>query len=201
VRDTGAGIETSRLDRLFELFSQGTSGSTDAGLGIGLWLAKTLTEMHSGTIRAASDGPGKGTQFLVELPCLPQNTGRKTDYSKRILIVEDDPDQRELWLLVLSEMDAEVATAKDGAEALRISHRWSIRRLYSRSKPSWYVLSLLKSPSEADFKQGREIDFEFARKSESGRALEYKCSTRYWDRTSPIARSSDEVQRQPSNHW
>jgi len=120
VRDTSAGIETSRLDRLFELFSEGTSGSTDAGLGIGLWLAKTLTKMHSGTIRAASDGPGKGTQLLVRLPCLPRSTGRNTDYSKRILIVEDDPDQRELWLLVLSEIDAEVAAAKDGAEALQM---------------------------------------------------------------------------------
>jgi signal transduction histidine kinase/ActR/RegA family two-component response regulator len=120
VRDTGAGIEPSRLDCLFELFSQGTSGSADAGLGIGLWLAKTLTEMHSGTIRAASDGPGEGTQLLVQLPCLPRKTRRKTDYSKRILIVEEDPDQRELWILVLSEMDAEVAAAKDGAEALQM---------------------------------------------------------------------------------
>jgi two-component system CheB/CheR fusion protein len=120
VRDTGAGVETARLDRLFELFSQGTSGPTDAGLGIGLWLAKTLTEMHSGTIRAASDGPGKGTELLVQLPCLSRNLGRRTDFSKRILIVEDDPDQRELWLLVLSEGDVEVAAAKDGADAVQL---------------------------------------------------------------------------------
>jgi CheY-like chemotaxis protein len=76
--------------------------------------------MHSGTIRAASDGPGKGTQFFVELPCLPRSTGRKPDYGKRILIVEDDPDQRELWLVALSEMDAEISAAKDGAEALKM---------------------------------------------------------------------------------
>jgi signal transduction histidine kinase len=120
VRDTGTGVETSRLDRLFELFSQGTSGPTDAGLGIGLWLAKTLTEMHSGTIQAASDGPGKGTQLLVQLPCLPRPTGRSTDNSKRVLIVEDDPDQRELWLLALSDLDAEILSAKDGVEALKM---------------------------------------------------------------------------------
>jgi CheY-like chemotaxis protein len=102
------------------MFSQGTSGPTDAGLGIGLWLAKTLTEMHSGTIRAASDGPGKGTQLLVQLPCLPRPAGRSTDNSKRVLIVEDDSDQRELWLLALSDLDAEILAAKDGAEALKM---------------------------------------------------------------------------------
>ena len=120
VRDTGAGIEISRLDRLFELFSQGTSGPTAGGLGIGLWLAKTLTEMHAGTIRATSDGPGKGTQLVVQIPCLPRNTGRRTEHSKRVLIVEDDPEQRELWLFALSEMDAEISAAKDGAEALKM---------------------------------------------------------------------------------
>jgi len=120
VRDTGAGIEISRLDRLFELFSQGTSGPTAGGLGIGLWLAKTLTEMHAGTIRATSDGPGKGTQLVVQIPCLPRNTGRRTEHSKRVLIVEDDPEQRELWFFALSEMDAEISAAKDGAEALKM---------------------------------------------------------------------------------
>jgi CheY-like chemotaxis protein len=121
VRDTGAGIETSRLDRLFELFSQGASGPTDAGLGIGLWLAKTLTEMHAGTIRATSDGPGKGTQLVVQIPCSPSNTGRTTEHSKRVLLVEDDPEQRELWFVALSETDAEVSAAKDGTEALKMA--------------------------------------------------------------------------------
>jgi signal transduction histidine kinase len=120
MRDTGAGIETSRLDGLFDLFSQGTSGSTDAGLGIGLWLAKTLTGMHGGTIRATSDGLGKGTQLVVQLPCLSSNTGRRTEYGKRVLIVEDDPEQRELWLVALSDMDAEISAAKDGGEALKM---------------------------------------------------------------------------------
>ena len=121
VRDTGAGIETSRLDRLFDLFSQGNSGPTDAGLGIGLWLAKTLTGMHAGTIRATSDGLGKGAQLVVQLPCLSSNTGRRTEYSKRVLIVEDDPEQRELWLVALSDMDAEISAAKDGGEALKMA--------------------------------------------------------------------------------
>lgn len=121
VRDTGAGIETSRLDRLFELFSQGASGPTDAGLGIGLWLAKTLTEMHAGTIRATSDGPGKGTQVGRSDTVSPSNTGRTTEHSKRVLLVEDDPEQRELWFVALSETDAEVSAAKDGTEALKMA--------------------------------------------------------------------------------
>ena len=121
VRDTGAGIETSRLDRVFELFSQGGSGPSDAGLGIGLWLAKTLTEMHTGTIRATSDGPGKGTQVFVQIPGLRSNTQGRNEHSKRVLIVEDDPEQRELWLLALSELDAEISAAKDGAEAFKMA--------------------------------------------------------------------------------
>ena len=76
--------------------------------------------MHAGTIRATSDGPGKGTQLVVQIPCLSRNTGRRSENSKRVLIVEDDPDQRELWLIALSGMDAEIWAAKDGAEALKM---------------------------------------------------------------------------------
>jgi signal transduction histidine kinase/ActR/RegA family two-component response regulator len=118
VRDSGAGVDPSNLDRLFELFSQSDGGPTDAGLGIGLWLAKRLTEMHGGTIRATSDGPDKGTQLVVQLPCLPTSIERKTDGRKRVLIVEDDPEQRELLLIALSEIGAEISAAKDGSEAI-----------------------------------------------------------------------------------
>jgi signal transduction histidine kinase len=70
VRDNGRGIDAELLPRVFELFVQGEQGMDRAsgGLGIGLGLARRLVEMHGGTIRADSDGPGCGSAFTIELP-------------------------------------------------------------------------------------------------------------------------------------
>jgi signal transduction histidine kinase/ActR/RegA family two-component response regulator len=121
VRDTGAGLDPTALGRIFDLFSQAVAGPTDAGLGIGLWLAKQLAEMHGGTIQANSDGPGRGAHLSVQLPCLPVTVERKRTTRRRVLLVEDDPDQRELLQLALSETGAEILAAKDGAEAVRLA--------------------------------------------------------------------------------
>ena len=75
VRDNGAGLARDLLPRLFDLFAQEENGS-QGGLGIGLHLVRTLVRMHGGTITASSDGPGKGSDFVVRLPlaveaCVP----------------------------------------------------------------------------------------------------------------------------------
>lgn len=120
VRDTGLGIEPSNLKQIFELFGQ-IQHPTTVGLGVGLWLAKTLVEMHGGTIEAASDGLDKGTAVTVRLP-LPEDAPRiKTVATKRVLVVEDDPEQRELLVIALSELDAEVLGAQDGSEAIKLA--------------------------------------------------------------------------------
>ena len=69
VADTGIGVEQSVLPRLFDPFEQGSRAITDefSGLGLGLAIAKGLVEAHGGAIAAASDGPGHGTTFTVEL--------------------------------------------------------------------------------------------------------------------------------------
>jgi two-component system, sensor histidine kinase len=128
VRDTGAGIETSRVDRLFELFSQGTSGPTDAGLGIGLWLAKTLTEMHGGQFEPRAMDSAKVPSWSCGYHVCRAMLEEQPNRSKRVLIVEDDPEQRELWLIALSELDAAIWAAKDGAEALKMAseHRFDV---------------------------------------------------------------------------
>jgi signal transduction histidine kinase/ActR/RegA family two-component response regulator len=123
VHDTGAGLDPTTLGRIFDLFSQAVSGPTDAGLGIGLWLAKQLTEMHGGTIQANSDGPGRGAHLSVQLPCLPLGMEQKRTTRTRVLFVEDDPDQRELLQIALSETGAEILATKDGAEALRLASK------------------------------------------------------------------------------
>jgi signal transduction histidine kinase/CheY-like chemotaxis protein len=118
VRDTGAGFDSAMMNRLFELFAQAET-SPGTGLGVGLWLAKMLTEMHEGTIQASSDGLGKGTEVIVRLLfAREQPEARDEPLATRVLLVEDSPDQREMMLLALSDQHIEVIGAADGADAL-----------------------------------------------------------------------------------
>jgi len=82
VSDTGRGISPEMLPRVFDLFAQAESGSSRAegGLGIGLTLARRLAELHGGTVDAASDGPGRGSCFTVELPLADE---RQADPSRQ----------------------------------------------------------------------------------------------------------------------
>jgi signal transduction histidine kinase len=70
VRDTGIGIPANMLDKVFDMFIQIDSGLDRAhgGLGIGLTLVRELVNMHQGSIRVTSDGPGKGSEFVVRIP-------------------------------------------------------------------------------------------------------------------------------------
>jgi PAS domain S-box-containing protein len=100
VRDTGAGIEPEMLERIFEPFVQAgrTREAARGGLGIGLALVKSLVALHGGTVRASSEGPGRGSEFLVTLPLAPPP---QVEGAKRravavpplsVLIVEDNAD-------------------------------------------------------------------------------------------------------------
>ena len=70
VRDTGIGIEGDMLEKIFALFAQAERGRgrSHGGLGIGLMLVHSLVTMHGGTVRALSDGPGTGSEFVVRFP-------------------------------------------------------------------------------------------------------------------------------------
>jgi two-component system, chemotaxis family, CheB/CheR fusion protein len=72
VRDNGVGIAPEQLPQMFELFAQGSRSlaRSEGGLGIGLTLVKSLTELHGGTVAASSDGPGTGSEFVVKLPAI-----------------------------------------------------------------------------------------------------------------------------------
>ena len=76
VRDTGIGFEAEAADGFFELFHR---GSRSKGLGIGLSIARRLAEMHGGTIRASSEGPGRGACFTLELPLAEARTPAKAE--------------------------------------------------------------------------------------------------------------------------
>ncbi len=146
VSDTGQGIEPDVLPFIFERFRQGESGSTreHGGLGLGLTIARHLTELHGGIITARSEGRGKGAQFTVELPIQAavqpleasaeersHPTARQTLKGDtpslaglRILVVDDEADAREVLSLVLSGAGAEVAAVESARHAMDLIGRW-----------------------------------------------------------------------------
>jgi signal transduction histidine kinase len=132
VRDSGIGISPEQLSGLFEMFAQGDRSLERAqgGLGIGLGLARSLVEMHGGTVRADSAGPGRGSEFTVRLPLLaaaPEAAGPPATAASpasglsgglRVLVVDDNQDSADSMALLLQIRGYEVRTAYDGLEAV-----------------------------------------------------------------------------------
>jgi signal transduction histidine kinase/CheY-like chemotaxis protein len=131
VKDTGIGIPVGKLQSIFEMFAQveGALGRSQGGLGIGLSLAERLVEMHGGSITAHSDGPGRGSEFVVRLPVaverpddppVGEDDGRPAATPRlRILVVDDNRDGAESLGLMLQILGHDVRTAYDGAEAVQ----------------------------------------------------------------------------------
>jgi CheY-like chemotaxis protein len=130
VRDSGTGIAADVLPRVFEMFMQadGSASRAQGGLGIGLTLVKSLVEMHGGSVEAHSEGPGKGSEFVVRLPLLGAKpagaqagpAGRQSTVlaGRRILVVDDSRDAAESLGLLLKLLGADVQIAYSGREAL-----------------------------------------------------------------------------------
>jgi two-component system CheB/CheR fusion protein len=140
VTDTGQGISTDFLPHVFERFRQADPSPSRAqtGLGLGLAIVRQLVEMHGGTVTAESSGEGQGATFVVSLPipalrvelpattaevvgsesasAWPQRSGRLRDL--RVMVVEDDPDSREVVTTVLERAGATVTAAPSVGEAL-----------------------------------------------------------------------------------
>ncbi|MDB6083051.1 MAG: hypothetical protein JWN43_932 [Gammaproteobacteria bacterium] len=128
LQDNGIGIPPAALERVFEMFSQVRTqgGQTAGGLGIGLSLVRTLVQMHGGSVRAFSEGPGRGSRFTVRLPLaegLPACGSAAAEYERaprghRVLVVDDNTDAAASLTMLLQMEDYEVRTAADGMEAL-----------------------------------------------------------------------------------
>ena len=133
VWDDGVGIAPDRIGTIFELFAQAENaiGRSQGGMGIGLALVRNLVELHGGTVTAKSDGIGKGSEFVVRLPLASSAETRDGDAQtlrptaapsvgpRRIVIVEDNADLRELLRLKLRKLGHEVDAAVDGPEGVR----------------------------------------------------------------------------------
>lgn len=135
VKDTGLGIPPEMLDGIFELFAQVDRSleRSQGGLGIGLTLVRRLVELHGGTIRASSDGRGKGSVFTVDLPLatdqrpsLPPAARPELPVTppRRILVVDDNVDSAQSLAMLLELSGHEVELAHDGSDAVRGARRF-----------------------------------------------------------------------------
>ena len=134
VRDSGIGIAPEMLHRVFDLFAQADASLARArgGLGIGLTLARHLTDLHGGTLTARSAGLGRGSEFEVRLPALDVTDAPAAPPSspapaarRRVLVVEDNRDARETLHTILSLSGHSVADTGDGASAVRLAVEWA----------------------------------------------------------------------------
>ena len=131
VQDSGVGLRPDEIERIFSMFSQiSPSGRGNGGLGIGLALARSLVEMHGGTLSAASAGPGTGSTFIVRLPTVRAQavdagntapSGRSATGAS-VLVIDDNLDILESTAMLLSVLGYRVETAASGDAALARAH-------------------------------------------------------------------------------
>jgi signal transduction histidine kinase len=140
VRDNGIGIPPELLPRLFQLFTQVDAAAHRAqgGLGIGLALVRQLVQMHGGSVTAYSEGPERGSEFLIRLPLRTLRTRQilkpgtapaiagangSSKPGHRILLADDNQDALESLATLLQCDGHEVHTAGDGAQALEVAEQ------------------------------------------------------------------------------
>ncbi|HVG21246.1 MAG TPA: PAS domain S-box protein, partial [Blastocatellia bacterium] len=151
VSDTGQGIAADLLPHIFDRFRQGDSSSTrvHGGLGLGLAIVRHLVELHGGTVQAWSPGDGRGATFAVKLPLLvlhrgvedggrihptaggPASADAPSLDGLRVLVVDDEPDTRDMLKLMIEQFGAEVKVTASSAEALDELERWKPNILVS----------------------------------------------------------------------
>ena len=131
VEDTGRGISQNSLPNIFRQFSQADNSDTRGGLGLGLSIVNTLVSKHGGTVIAHSDGQGLGSRFTVTLPisaasraqAAPAEISPAKDRpleGLKIVLVEDDPDSREVLQLFLEQNGADVQSTDSAQTAINL---------------------------------------------------------------------------------
>ncbi|MCK6545768.1 ATP-binding protein [Myxococcota bacterium] len=170
VSDTGQGISPDFLPFVFDRFRQADGSATrqHGGLGLGLAIVRHLVELHGGAVSASSDGEGRGARFVVTLPVAratvaERTTGRRAAHPTpepspearpeetldgvRVLVVDDEPDARELLETIFSAANAVVTTAGSVREALVVIH----------SSPPDLLVSDVGMPTEDGYSLIREV--------------------------------------------
>jgi PAS domain S-box-containing protein len=135
VRDNGIGMTPETLSTAFELFKQADQGleRSQGGLGVGLTLVQRLVRMHDGSVEARSDGPGRGSEFIVRLPLraeqpivrpVESKPAARSAVCRRILVVDDNSDAAQALKLLLESDGHEVRVASDGDAGLALARQY-----------------------------------------------------------------------------
>jgi len=141
VQDSGVGMPPEMLGRVFDLFAQADRSldRSEGGLGIGLTVARRLAEKHGGTVTAASEGLGCGSEFTLRLPMsnkpATSNSARsaprtESPMRRRVLLVEDNRDTARAAAKLLELLGHEVRVAHDGQEALAIAQEFQPEAMF-----------------------------------------------------------------------
>jgi len=134
VKDNGIGLSPTALADIFTMFSQvqDSHARTEGGLGIGLALVKGLVDLHGGTIEVFSEGPGRGSEFVVVLPCRlsdaahPRESAptQSTIRGRKVLVADDNRDAANALALLLRLAGHDVRVAHDGEGALALAREF-----------------------------------------------------------------------------
>ena len=180
VSDTGIGIKPEFLPYIFDRFRQadGSTTRSQGGLGLGLAIVRHLTELHSGSVAVESEGDGRGSTFRITLPiaqpaviktsvhdsavhAADNGSAKPNDdllHGLRILVVDDEPDSRELVAAILKRSGGEVRCSQSAADALRAFKEWQPDLLVSDlAMPNEDGFALLKKVRKLKSKRAREI--------------------------------------------
>jgi len=207
VADTGVGIAPEALPYLFNRFWQAdrSPGRRHGGLGLGLAIVRHLVELHGGEVTAESEGAGRGSRFTVSLPAAPAAaatfdrvhpsadvvpdsgpTDARLD-GVHVLVVDDEPDARELLLAILSQAGATVTAAGSAAEALEAV----------QAGPPAVLVSDIAMPDEDGYQLIRKIRKLPTNAGGAIRALAVTAYGREEDRAEALAAGYDAHETKP----
>jgi PAS domain S-box-containing protein len=193
VRDNGMGIPADLLPHVFDLFTQADRSldRSQGGLGIGLTLVRQLVELHGGSVAARSEGPGRGSQFIIRLPLAVTRSDDRSEESRlanapsvsrtlKVLVVEDNLDSAEMLAFMLTLRGHEVHVAHSGAEALEAARAFAPQavlcdiglpgmngyevamRLRERGEPKpMALIALTGYGQEEDRRRAKEAGFDY----------------------------------------
>jgi PAS domain S-box-containing protein len=185
ITDSGQGIAADFLPHVFERFRQADASTTRSrgGLGLGLSIVKHLVEAHGGSVRAASGGEHQGSQFCIRLPLVTPPRESALPLAPppslaglaglRVLVVDDEPDTREMLGVLLENAGCRVVAAGSAAEGLQILE----------SQPVDIILSDIGMPSEDGYSFMRKVRARSALSAAKVPAIALTAYARMQDRT------------------
>jgi len=158
VRDDGPGMSPELIERVFDLFVQGTDAGKQLGLGVGLTLARMLVELHGGRVQASSAGPGLGSEFVVLLPrsaahvsapveANTESGSAATPAQRHVLVVDDNVDAADMLAALIEARGHQVFVAHDGPRALELA----------RTQPLDVVLLDIEMPGMNGYEVARAL--------------------------------------------